>query len=95
MKLKNFSADTVSELLIYLAEHEEFPSLKNLREFKKEEVCDMLKELAQSLKEASLTEGGFQKADLNGFELSSKALSLISALSPREENILFKSFKLI
>lgn len=95
MKFKNHSHEAISELLLLLAEKETFDSLKGLREFKQEEVSDILKEIAIALKEESLTEGGGNKADLSSFELTSQALSLISSLSPREETILFKSFKLI
>lgn len=95
MKLKNISNETASELLLYLVEHEDFPSLKGLKTFSKEEVIEILKEISLMLKEASVQEAGFQKADVSGFELSSQALSLISCLSPREETILFKSFRLL
>ena len=95
MKFKNHSHEAISELLLFLAEKESFESLKGVREFKKEEVADILKEIAMALRDESLTDGGSQKADLSSFELTSQALSLISSLSPREETILFKSFKLI
>ncbi len=95
MKFKNHSLEAISELLLFLAEKETFDSLKGVREFKREDIAEIFKEIALSLRDESLTEGGSQRADLSSFELTSQALSLISSLSPREETILFKSFKLI
>ncbi len=94
-KFKKHSAKTVSELLLYLAEHEDFSSLDGLKEFNGIEVAEIIKEIAHAIQESSSGDGAFQKTDLSGFELSSKALTLISSLSPREETILFKSFQLV
>lgn len=95
MKFKKYSAKTVTELLLHLAEHEEFSSLEGLKEFGREEVSEIIKEIVNMIQVSSSGDGAFQKTDLSGFELSSKALTLISSLSPREESILFKSFQLM
>lgn len=95
MKFKNITKEAVCELLLYLAEHEEFESLKSLKAFTKEEMQEVLREIAIQLKEELTDEGGSQRPHYQEYNLSPKALSLISCLSPREELLLFKSFKLL
>ena len=93
MKFKNFSQDVVAELLLHLAENEDFSSIKSLKAFTKEEVVEILNEISIGLKNEITLEAG-PKVDFNNFDLSTQAQSLISCLSPREEMILFKSFKI-
>ncbi|MBI2339890.1 MAG: hypothetical protein HYU99_05950 [Deltaproteobacteria bacterium] len=95
MRFKDVTKDAVCELLFYLAENEEFPSLAKLKTFTKSEVAEIIKEIAFQLKGEMADEGPRQKLNSANFDLSSKALSLISCLSPREEQLLFKSFKLL
>lgn len=94
MKFKNVTKEAVCELLFYLAEKEDFSSIKKLKGFNQEEVAEIIRELAIQLKNQVADEGPNQKANSEEFNLSPKALSLISCLSPREELLLFKSFKL-
>lgn len=94
MKFKNLSQELVVELLMHLAKNEDFASLKTLKAFSKEEVAEVLIEIAEHLKNEITLETLGQKVDFNNFDLSTQAQSLISCLSPREEMILFKSFKI-
>lgn len=96
MKFKNFSKEAVSELLVYLSESEEFQSIRAVTGFSKKDVCEVLEEIAIQLKQESVTEEGMnQRPNYPDFNLSPKAMALISSLSPREEMLLFKSFKII
>ena len=95
MKFKNVTKEAVCELLLYLADQEEFESLKSLKSFTKEEVQEVLREIVVQLREELTEEGGNQRPHYQEYNLSPKALSLISCLSPREEMLLFKSFKLL
>ncbi|HBF12738.1 MAG TPA: hypothetical protein DDW49_05025 [Deltaproteobacteria bacterium] len=96
MKFKDLSPEAVAELLNFLADHEEFESLKNLKGiFTREEVAGILKEVSVQIRTQASEEEPVQKPDYSEQSLSPKAMSLISSLSPREEMLLFKSFKLI
>lgn len=96
MKFKNFTKEAVYELLLYLAENEEFQSVKSLKGVKKEDVYGVLQEIADQLKQEVAGEEGLnQRPHYPDFNLSPKAMALISSLSPREEMLLFKSFKII
>lgn len=96
MKFKNFTKEAVCELLLYLAENEEFQSVKSLKGIKKEDVYGVLQEIADQLKQEVTGEEGLnQRPHYPDFNLSPKAMALISSLSPREEMLLFKSFKII
>ena len=94
MRFKDVTKDAVCELLFYLAENEDFCSLSKLKTFSKSEVSEIIKEIAFQLKSEMADEGPQQKQNNSNYGLSSKALSLVSCLSPREELLLFKSFKL-
>lgn len=95
MKFSNISKEAVSELLNYLAEHEEFTSMNALRAFSKQEIREVLYEISRQLKSEVIEEGPHQRPHYPDYHLSPKALALISCLSPREEMLLFKSFKLL
>ena len=95
MKFKNFTKEAVCELLCFLAEHEDFGSLKELKGLSKEEVAEIFMEIVLHLREDMIDEGPNHRLDHSGFNLSPKSLSLISCLSPREEMLLFRSFKLL
>lgn len=95
MKFQHITKQAVSELLFYLAEKEEFSSVKKIQGINKKDVVEILKEIAVQLKNEMADEGPNQKSNAEGFNLSPKALSLVSCLSPREELLLFKSFKII
>jgi len=95
MKFKDFSASTVAELLNFLADHEKFESIKQLGEVSSSQVKDILRTISAQLKDSEVADSTYNKADVGSFELSSQAMQLVSCLSPREETILFKSFKLV
>ncbi len=84
--------DTLSELLFYLADHEEFKSVESLGSFTPQEVRDVLRELALSLRQqADQEETG--KIDVKHLEeLSSKVKHALSTLTPRELKSLVKHF---
>ena len=96
MKFKDLSQEAVAELLYFLADNEDFSSLKNLKGMvSKNEVMEVLKEIADQIKIQATEEDPVQKPDYTEQNLSPKALSLISCLSPREEMLLFRSFKIV
>lgn len=95
MKLKNFDSEIAYQLLMYLADNETFPSLAKFKEVKKSEVAEMLKEIAQSIKQSAQAEATVQRTQLDESDLSAKTMSVLSQLSPKEEMILFKTFKLV
>lgn len=95
MKFKEFSTGTVVELLNFLADYEKFESVKQLGEMSTNQVKDILRTIATQLKDTEVADSTYNKADIGSFELSSQAMKLVSCLSPREETILFKSFKLV
>lgn len=89
------SREAVCELLLFLAENESFESLSALKGLNLEDVQEVFREMAFQLKDEVTEEGGNQRPQYSSFKLSPKAMALISALSPREEMLLFKSFKLL
>ncbi len=95
MKFKNFTKETVYELLTYLAENEDFSSLETLKSFSKKEVVEILKEIALGLKEEMNTEEVGARPSLSDTNLSPKTISVLSSLSPKEELLLFKTFKVV
>lgn len=94
MKFKNLTHEAVCELLLYLAEYEDFESIKRLNGLKKEMVREIFQEIAAQLRQEMNSETT-ARPDYSHLNLSSEALSIISSLSPREEMLLFKSFRLI
>lgn len=98
MQFKDFNAEAVCEMLLYLADYEEFHSLKEVG-ISPKEAKDILRELVFLIKsEVGSSEEVVsyqQKASYSSLEISSQAQSLISCLSPREEMLLFRSFKLV
>jgi hypothetical protein len=95
MKFSKATKEAVTELLTYLAEQENFKSFSTAHGFDKEEIKEVLLEIAVQLKKEASEEMPNQRVNYNEFELSPKALSLISCLSPREEMLLFKTFRLM
>lgn len=87
--------EAVTELLLFLAENESFASLSALKGLTVEDVQEVIREIAFQLKEEVTEEGPDQRPQYSSFKLSPKAMALISTLSPREEMLLFKSFKLL
>jgi len=85
--------ETLSELLLYLVEHEEFKSLEALSSLNPSQVRAALKELAFELKRETEKERDLSKIAYKHFEeLSPKVKQVLSTLTPREFQILFKQF---
>ncbi len=96
MKFESFTKEAICELLEYLADNETFASVKGLEEFKVDDVKNLLKKIASEIDDQVVEEvQAAQKPQYSQYNLSPKALSLISCLSPREEMLLFKSFHLL
>jgi len=85
--------DTLSEVLRYLVDHEEFKSVDSLGSISRNEVRVALLRLADTLDEQSRQEQGEELQNFQSFEeLSLKVKSLLSSLSPHECKKLFKQF---
>ncbi|MBX7149200.1 hypothetical protein K1X76_08935 [bacterium] len=95
MKFNNLSREAVSELLMFLAENESFDSIKKQKGVTRQDVVEIFKEISKQLMEEELKEGVEQRVQFNDSEFSPKVQALISSLSPREEMLLFKSFKIL
>lgn len=90
MKLKRYSKAEAIEILTYLADEDPFLSLRQARDIKVDQVRELLKELAQHLE----TEVDPDQTDFEHEGISTQAKQILSTLSPREERLLVKSFKL-
>lgn len=95
MKFSKATKEAVTELLTLLADQEDFKSLSAAQGFEKEEIKEVLLEIATQLKKEADEEVPSGRVNYNDFEFTPKALSLISCLSPREEQLLFKTFRLM
>lgn len=91
MKFKDFNKEVVGYLLEHLAKCERFESAKALG-IESSEVAQVLRELASHI--SQLTEETVERPRYDDLSLSPKAMALISCLSPHEEAVLFKSFRL-
>lgn len=94
MQFKKYSPDTIAELLIYLADHEKFSSLAKLKEFTRAEVSQIFRDMADQLLEHAKNQPLVNKQALRNQEIPDSLNKVIANLSPYEENILFKSFKI-
>lgn len=94
MKFKKHSPEAVAELLMYLADHEDFKSLKGLKTFSSSEVSSLFREMAKNLQEYALNQPLMAKDDLDQKEISGNLSRVVSHLTPQEENLLFKSFRI-
>lgn len=94
MKFKNHNPETVAELLVHLADNEAFASIKQLKSWNKQEIVTILYELSDLLKEESKTGSMLNRAQLRQKDFGFKTTEVISQLSPQEEDVLFKSFKI-
>jgi hypothetical protein len=94
MNFKNYSQDMVAELLVYLADHENFDSIKTLKNISKQDVVALFQDMAGQLKEHSLKQPLMRKSHVKQEDLTDKTSKVIAKLTPQEEEILFKSFKI-
>lgn len=85
--------DTLSEVLRYLVDHEEFKSIDNLGSLSRNDVRVALLRLADSLDEQARQEQGEDLQNFQSFEeLSLKVKTLLASLSPNDCRKLFKQF---
>ena len=98
MDIKTMPKETLAELLLFLAENEEFSSLQKLLDggFAPEEVQAAFRELAVGLRQEAIQETSQQIQDVkNDSFLTKKTKTIISSLSPIEEKTLLTVFGLI
>ena len=98
MDIKTMPKETLAELLLFLAENEEFSSLQKLLdgEFTPDEVQAAFRELAVGLRQEAIQETSQQIQDAkNDSFLTKKTKTIISSLSPIEEKTLLTVFGLI
>ena len=93
MKFSKFTPEMVSELLLHLADHERFSSLKPLN-LTKDDIQTMLHEVADQIKEATQDGPVVSRSQIKKKDFASQTSRVISHLSPLEEDILLKSFKI-
>lgn len=94
MKFSKFSTDMVAELLVYLADHDKFESLKGFRDISRADVQNVLEELAEQVQQSGERQPLVRKTQLSDKELAQKTTQVISKLTPREEEILLRSFRI-
>ncbi|MBF0106024.1 MAG: hypothetical protein HQM16_11935 [Deltaproteobacteria bacterium] len=92
MQFDKFSPDTISELLIFLAEHEQFESLKSIKNISKADVSTLLKDLANQINDMTAKSTMINKDTLTRREFPEAVNRVVSKLTPQEENLLLKSF---
>jgi len=98
MKISVMPKQTAAELLLFLAEHEEFTSVTKLLEdgVTAEEICALLREVSKELLLESAAELKDNKYDIKkDTHLSKQAKDIISYLSPHEEKTLLEAFGLV
>ncbi len=85
--------ETLSEVLRYLVDHEEFKSIEALGSFTRNDVRVALLKLSDRLEEEARQEHGENLQNFQSFEeLSLKVKNLLASLSPNECKKLFKQF---
>lgn len=94
MKFSKFSHDMVAELMVFLADNEPFGSVNRVKDVSRSDVCTLFYEIAEEVKKASENLPVLKRSELRQTDLSDKTHQVISNLSPQEENILLRSFKI-
>lgn len=96
MHLRHHSKEEAIEILTYLAAEDPLISLREVKWMKLGEVRDLLKDVAEHLKRDTQSDQSHAMhnvtQDPDGLSLQAK--QIISTLSPREEKLLYKTFKL-
>lgn len=97
MKIETMPKETLAELLLFLAEHEEFASVENLlvEELAVSQVRAALREIATALKQEAIQEEASEYHAQKDGRLSKEVKTIISYLSPGEEKSLLQAFGLI
>ena len=94
MKFSRFSHDMVAELLVYLAENEEFVSTRKIRDIGRSDIQTMLHEIADEMRKLSEQQPVLNRTEIRKNALSDTTQEVISNLSPQEENMLLRSFRI-
>ena len=97
MKIETMPKETLAELLLFLAENEEFTSVQELiaEGVSVVQVRTALREVAIELRREADAEEGSQYNPQKDSKLSPEAKTIISYLSPGEEKSLLSAFGLI
>lgn len=97
MKIKTMPKETLVELLLFLAENEEFASVEKLlvEGMSVAQVRAAVRELALGLKQEAAEEGNHQYNPQKDAKLSKEVKEIISYLSPGEERALLQAFGLM
>ncbi|MCP5467887.1 MAG: hypothetical protein H7A32_01290 [Deltaproteobacteria bacterium] len=82
--------ETLGELLLYIAEHEEFNSLKNLKTVTHKQFIQALKDLAHDLIESSLDQGSGIDILMSG--LNDNVKEILEKLPKQDRVKLIKGF---
>lgn len=94
MKFKNVSNEAVVELLKYMAENQDFDSVRKTRRFNNEDVSNILNELAQYVSNSNESDVLIERKNLKSADITSNIKKVVSGLNPDEEKQLFSSFKI-
>lgn len=97
MKIQTMPKETLAELLLFLAEREEFSTVQELLSegVPIAEVRAALRELAMEVRKEAQLENESDYNPQKDAKLSKEAKTIISYLSPGEEKTLLKAFGLI
>ncbi|PIU54717.1 MAG: hypothetical protein COS89_09365 [Deltaproteobacteria bacterium CG07_land_8_20_14_0_80_38_7] len=95
MNLSSMSKQFAAEILLFLAENEEFDSVESLldNEISSEEVRNLLREVSSGLMQEALDDLKKKKSGRkNDPYISKQAKVILSHLTPHEENSLLEIF---
>lgn len=98
MKISVMPKHTAAELLLFLADHEEFSSVSKMlgEEITSEEVSALFREISAGLLKESSKEEKDDRFEVKGnAHLSRQTKNILSYLSPNEEETLLKAFGLV
>jgi len=97
MKIQTMPKETLAELLLFLADHEEFASVEELLidGMTLQQVRSALRELALELKREAAQEAESDYNPQKDSRLAKETKTIISYLSPGEEKTLLQAFGLV
>jgi len=96
MAFSKFEPEMVCELLVLLSEKGDFSRISSeYKDLKDSDIRLVLKEISDYMSKRLIEETPSSRPQYGQLNLSQKAMSVVSCLSPREEMILFKSFKIL
>ena len=98
MKISVMPKQTASELLMFLADHEEFSSASKLlgEDITSQEISSLLREVSAGLMQEWMKESRDDKFDAKkDTNLSKQTKNILSYLSPHEEKTLLEAFGLV